>query len=206
MSVDKLSINTILLAAGLSSRMGGINKLLIDIDGEALVRKVAKLYQTISTSVTIVLGHDADRVDEELSDLDVTTVINPDYEKGRQSSARYGLEQLDINGDAVLIGLADQHMLSKSDLMAFVAAYQNGSHSEILIPQYAGERGNPILFPAVIAKQMQADKKAPGCRKYIDENPDMVRWYKAQSKHFIEDLDTPEDAERYGIPLAPKVK
>lgn len=204
MSRDKLSINTILLAAGLSRRMGGVNKLLIDIDGQTLVRKVAKLYCSISSTVTIVLGHEADRITQELADLDVTILINPDYEKGRQSTARYGLEHIDVNGDAVLIGLADQHRLSKDDLMAFVAAYQNSSHAEILIPQYEGERGNPILFPAAIAKQMQVDKKAPGCRKYIDANPDKVRWFKTQSKHFIEDLDTPEDAKRYGIPLAPQ--
>lgn len=199
MSQGRLSINTLLLAAGLSRRMGSINKLLINIDGEALVRKVTKLYQSISSSVTVVLGHEAGRVAQELSDLDVNIVINPDYQQGRQSTARYALEQLKINGDAVLIGLADQHMLTQDDLVAFIDAYRGGAHERILIPQYKNQRGNPILFPAPLASEMQTDRKASGCREYIDNNPDKVRWYKTQSKHFIEDLDTPDDAKRYGI-------
>ena len=201
MSQDRLPINTLLLAAGLSRRMGGINKLLINIDGEALVRKVTKLYQSVSSSVTVVLGHEAGRVAQELSDLDVNIVINPDYQQGRQSTARYGLEQMEINGDAVLIGLADQHMLTQDDLEAFIVAYQGGAHEKILIPRYESQRGNPILFPAPLAREMQSDRKAHGLRKYIDDNPDKVKWYNAQSKHFIEDLDTPDDAKHYGILL-----
>ncbi len=201
MTAEKLSLNTVLLAAGLSRRMGGINKLLIDIDGRALVRKVAKLYLSLSTSVTIILGHEADRVAEELSGLDVTILTNPDYAKGRQSTASYAIKHLKITGDAVVMALADQHRLTTDDLRDFFTAYSEGQREKILIPQFQGRRGNPILFPSTIARALQSDKQAPSCRQYIDKNPDNVHWFKTTSEHFIEDLDTPEDAERYGIPL-----
>lgn len=201
MTKDKISIDTLLLAAGLSRRMGSINKLLIDIDGEAMARKTARLYQGVSSTLTVVLGHEAEQVAHALLDLDTHNVINPDYEKGQQSSVRYGLDKLTITGDAVLIGLADQHRLTPEDIKDFIAAYKQGPQDKIFIPQSGGQRGNPILFPAAIARQIQADETAPSCRKYIDENPDKVTWFKTQNKHFIEDLDTPEDAERYGIAL-----
>lgn len=196
-----ISINTLLLAAGLSRRMGGINKLLIDIDGEPMVRKVAKLYCAISSSVTVVLGHEADLVAEALDGLDVILLTNPDYEKGRQSTARYGLEHLDITGDAVLIGLGDQHKLTNIDLRAFIMAFHKEQNGKIMIPEFEGQRGNPILFPADIARQLQADKKAPACRKYIDDHPNEVHHFETRNEHFVEDLDTPEDAERYGITI-----
>ena len=185
--------------------MGNINKLLINVDGEAMVRKTARLYQGVSSTLTVVLGHEAEQVAHALVDLDTDNLINPNYEKGRQSSVRYGLEQLTISGDAVLIGLADQHRLNQDDLESFIAAYEQGPQNKIFIPEIDGQRGNPILFPAAIARQIQADKKAPSCRKYIDENPDQVTWFKTQNNHFIEDLDTPEDALRYGIALPPRV-
>ena len=198
---NQISVDSIILAAGLSRRMGPSNKLLLSVDGQPLVRKLVKLYQSVSSSVTVVLGHEADRVAQELVGLEVTTVINPEYQKGRQSSARYGLDHLDIKGDAVLIGLADQHRLTSEDLEAFVVAYQENLGERILIPEVDGQRGNPILFPAKLARQIQEGDKALGLRQFIDQNPDKISWHKTSCTHFIEDLDTPDDAAQFGIKI-----
>ncbi len=54
-----LSISAVLLAAGESRRMGAANKLLLDIKGEPMLRRAARVL-TGSTlgEIVVVLGHE----------------------------------------------------------------------------------------------------------------------------------------------------
>ncbi|MCE8548441.1 NTP transferase domain-containing protein [Ruegeria pomeroyi] len=55
-------VAAILLAAGLSRRMGARNKLLMSVAGEPMVRHLAQTYLSIlTTPLTVVTGHDSDR-------------------------------------------------------------------------------------------------------------------------------------------------
>lgn len=194
-----LTVNSIILAAGLSRRMGEANKLTIDVDGQPLARRTVCQYMPLSRSVTVVLGFDAETIENILSDLGVSSVINPDYEKGRQSSSAYGLQNTDIDGDAVLIGLADQYNIRTEDINELIEYYRSQSEEKIIIPKVGSERGNPILFPASLARKMKENKRAPACRKFIDENPDKILWMETDNPRFLQDLDTPNDVKMAGL-------
>src|SRR3954464_3368614 len=95
----------IVLAAGLSSRMG-TNKMLLRVGGTSLLRR------TIGTALAarldpllVVLGHESERALVEISDLPVTPVQNPEYSQGMNTSLRAGARALpDAAGAVVLLG------------------------------------------------------------------------------------------------------
>jgi molybdenum cofactor cytidylyltransferase len=66
--VNRAHVSAILLAAGESRRMGGVNKLLLPIDGVPLVRRTAEtLLATGIEDVVAALGFEADQVERALA-------------------------------------------------------------------------------------------------------------------------------------------
>ena len=81
----------ILLAAGASRRMGGANKLLLPVGDEPMIRRLARtLLASRATSVTVVTGHEAERVAAALEGLSVRRVHNPHHADGQMTSVRAG--------------------------------------------------------------------------------------------------------------------
>ena len=85
--------------------MGERNKLLIEIGGEPLVRRTAKVYLAAGIDVHAVLGYEAAGVRAALQDLPISFVANPRYEEGQQTSVRAGVVNLTGAYDAILVVL-----------------------------------------------------------------------------------------------------
>ncbi len=183
----------VLLAAGLSRRMGERNKLLIEIGGEPLVRRTAKVYLAADADVHVVLGHEANRVRAVLEDLPVTFVTNPDYAGGQQTSVRAGIDSLPSICGAILIALGDQAALTQADVSDLLRAFAGDGANRILVPYYRGQRGNPVIFPSALIAEMRAAGRNAACRKFIDDNPNLTYRYEAENDHTAIDIDTPED-------------
>lgn len=191
------NINIIVLAAGLSSRMGEVNKLLIEIDGIPMVRRSVELYRSLFTSVTVVTGHQADEISAALTGMDIKIVHNLSYEQGQPSSVRCGMTNMPKCGDGVLIALADQPSLSQQDISSYVNAFLDGPQDKIFIPFYGAKRGNPVLFPSALMRQVKMSGRAAACRKFIDENPELTHAHQVSNAHFTTDVDTPQDARNW---------
>lgn len=187
----------VVLAAGLSERMGKVNKLLLPVDGVPLVRRTSELYVGLGMQVSVVLGHESDRVKEALSGLGVKTVLNADYASGQQSSVKVGLDTLGVSGGiATLIALSDQPLLTSEDITVYCEAFLAGPRDKIMVPYWGQKRGNPVMFPNSIIQRLRGEGKTPACRKFIDSHPNMVTRFPASTVHFIADIDTQQDAKR----------
>ena len=189
----QLDVAVVLLAAGLSRRMGARNKLLINLGGEPLVRRVARAYLATGAQVHVVLGHEAERVRAVLEDLTLTFVENPRFADGQAGSVRTGIDSLSGNHDVVLVALADQVALNAADISDLVRAFAESGRDCILVPYFGGQRGNPVAFPAKLIADMAASGGNAVGRDFIDNNPQLVRRYQAANDHFVTDIDTPED-------------
>ena len=78
----------VVLAAGNSTRMGR-NKLLLELDGEPVIRRaVGRAIDAGLSPVIVVLGFEADRVREVLSGLTHREVVNTEFEAGINSSVQ----------------------------------------------------------------------------------------------------------------------
>ena len=79
--------SAILLAAGLSRRMGAQNKLLLPVHGVPLVRYVVDTdTSAIDGPVLVVLGHQAEHVAAALAGSSAERVFNPHYADGQLTS------------------------------------------------------------------------------------------------------------------------
>ena len=110
------AVTAILLAAGLSRRFGVGNKLLVEIEGETMVRRIATaLCACKADRLVVVLGHEAEQIAGALSGLPLETVVNPHYGDGRVTSVRVGVGAVSEDAGGFMMCLADQPYLAATD-------------------------------------------------------------------------------------------
>lgn len=187
------AVSAVLLAAGMSQRMGAANKLLLEIGGSPMVHRTAKnILDSGVGELVAVLGYHRQAVADALSTLPCRTVDNPQYQDGRMTSVHAGLAAISPDAKAVMICLADQPLLAAADYRAFLLAAMAVPAGKIAVPTVNGERGNPILLPANLKDEVLEQDLKFGPRNLIRDNPDLVAWVEMQSPYFVRDIDTPE--------------
>jgi molybdenum cofactor cytidylyltransferase len=185
-------IVAILLAAGRSLRMGDRNKLLMDVGGGPMVRRVAKtLLDSRVREVIAVLGHESTLVAAALAGLPLRIVVNDGYASGQMSSVRAGIAAIADDPIAIVVALADQPALETTDVDFLVDAFLTLPAPKILVPVYGGLRGNPIVLPGMQRQALQAGGVNFGCRNLIERYPEAVVRIEAPNPHYVQDIDTP---------------
>jgi molybdenum cofactor cytidylyltransferase len=186
-----VTTTAVLLAAGLSSRMNGPNKLLLDVGGAPLVRRVAEAVVAVTdTAPTAVLGRDAPRVEDALQGLGFRfTRIDPTL--GQAQSVRAGLTAA-LDADETLIALADQPLLSPEALTALLTAHR-AAPARITVPMSGTTRGNPIVLPRALRTEIAQGGPNLGCRAFTEKHPHLVHAFATDDPAFFTDIDTPAD-------------
>lgn len=185
-------VTAIILAAGLSRRMGNRNKLLLPINGIPMIRHVVEIYSSVTTHpVLVVTGHEAEQVAAAVAQSSAITVFNPHYAQGQQTSVATGLRAAERGSD-LLIGLGDQPLLTRKDLLDLLDSHIAANADRISIPVRGEDRGNPIVIPAALRARLLADPHSPGCKKFTRANPEHVQFHALAAPGFFTDVDTPE--------------
>jgi molybdenum cofactor cytidylyltransferase len=141
----------IVLAAGLSTRMGGPNKLLADYRGKPLVRHALDLAASIDLAQRIVVtGRDADDVSRVVPE-GFEIVFNSGFIQGMGTSIAVGAAALRPEIDGVLIFLGDMPDVPTTDVFSVVQAFHSPYEEEPpapisgVIPAKAGIQLDPSL-------------------------------------------------------------
>ena len=190
----------ILLAAGMSQRMGGLNKLLLPIKGVPMVRHMAlTLVAFADVSPVVVLGHEAEQVAAALDGIALTMITNAHYQSGQMSSVTAGLIAA---GQAAnyMICLADLPLLTAADCAALCAAHKKAGIGQITVPVQRQDgifarRGNPIIMPASARHKIIKGETNLGCRGLLNNHPDLIYPFDSCANGFYVDIDT-QDAFR----------
>src|SRR5262245_10947580 len=133
----KSGVSAIVLAAGMSRRMG-TPKQLLRIDGETILgRTLGNVRASAVSEIVLVLGHAAADVEKEISTAGVKIVHNHEYQQGMGTSLRTGLAALDAETNAALVVLADQPFVHPETLDRLIACHEE-SRPQIIIPMYKG--------------------------------------------------------------------
>jgi molybdenum cofactor cytidylyltransferase len=186
-------VAAIVLAAGRSTRMGAANKLLAEIDGVAIVRRVAEAaLASRARPVLVVTGHQGEAVRSALAGLDVAFVANPDFAQGLSTSLKAGLRALPGETDGALILLGDMPRIAAGDLDRLIAAFAAEGGQAIIAPLHDGKRGNPLVWPrAYFAEMLELDGDA-GAGRLLAAHTDKVRGIELGTDAIFADVDTPE--------------
>ena len=184
----------VVLAAGNSTRMGR-NKLLLELDGEPVIRRaVGRAMDAGLSPVIVVLGFEADRVREALSGLTYHEVVNTEFEAGISSSVRLGIAAVPDQAIAAVVMLPDMPFVTTSMLETLMARYRE-SDAPLVISRYGDVNAPPMLHGRVLFPGFDGPG-GEGCGKHIVrrhlDDAVVVDW----SPEALTDLDVPEDYER----------
>ena len=186
-------VATVILAAGLSRRMGAQDKQLLSVRGRPMIAHMVDLYRRATQGpVLVVTGHARTGVEAALRDSGATTVFCDSYAEGQASSVACGLAHAP-DAAALLIGLGDQPLLTAKDLQDLLKAHASAGAEKISIPRHGDARGNPIVVPHSLRPRLTENPRAPGCRRFTQDNPQHVQFHEMAAPGFYRDIDTPED-------------
>ncbi|WP_050603566.1 NTP transferase domain-containing protein [Ruegeria sp. 6PALISEP08] len=186
-------IPIILLAAGQSSRMGGVDKLMQLIDSIPLLTRSARNARAVGP-VFVALPPEPHPRYKALGGLDVQPVPVPDATEGMNASLRAAMRQLPPDARAVMVLLADLPDLTQADLAAVLSARQ--THPDSLIWRGAtadGKPGHPVIFDRTLFDQLSALQGDDGAQKVVRAHQGKVHLHCLPDRNALLDLDTPDD-------------
>jgi molybdenum cofactor cytidylyltransferase len=186
----------VVLAAGLSARLG-TNKLLLRLDSEPLVRRAARLALEAGLSpVIVVLGHEAEQVAAALDGLPVVSVVNPDFRAGMHRTLQHGIEQVPAECAAAVVLLADMPFVSAAMLAALVARFRSGTEP-LVLSLYGEVQAPPTLYARSLFPEIAAAGEACGRRIVLAHRREAAELHWPEAA--LADIDRPEDAARIGL-------
>ncbi len=189
-----MKISATIMAAGKSSRMAGENKLLLRYGQSSIIRSVC---ETVIASrfdpVLVITGFENEKIEEELSELKIQLIYNPDWEKGMATSINTGIAALPKNIDGNLICLGDMPLVGGTILEKLKGAFNSNSGKRIIYPLYKDHQGNPVIFPRKYFDKILSSTGDRGCKKILKQYPGNAIGIQVDSQEVVLDCDTPED-------------
>jgi len=194
----------ILLAAGLSRRMGAANKLLLPFGDSTVVETTLSRLLASSVQEIVLVGSELSM--EHLKPLEsdrVRLVNNPNYEQGMTSSIQAGVAACGASAAGFMICLGDQPLIEtgtyETILNQFSGSAQENS-AVIVLPFFDGRKGNPVIFSAAYRKAILAHQEPEGCKGIVQANKAHAIRVDVADAGILTDIDTPADYDRASRP------
>lgn len=183
----------VVLAAGSSTRMGK-NKLLFDLDGEPVVRRAVRQAAAAGLDPVIaVVGFEADAVRRELDGLDppCRIAVNPDYERGINSSLKTGIASVPASAVGAVVMLADMPLVTTEMIATLVMRYRS-SEAPLVISDYDGVNAPPMLYDRSLFEELRV-MEGEGCGRQVVRRHQASAVVVAWPVTALTDLDVPGD-------------
>lgn len=142
-------------------------------------------------SIVVVVGKDADAVQEKNGHLNVSFLYNPDYKKGQLSSIKLAVQQYKTQCDNLIIHPVD-HPLIASKTVAKIVEARSESSASIIIPTYKQKRGHPVLFGKEMFNQLLSAPLDVGARDVVWKNADVVKEIVTDDEGILLNINTPD--------------
>lgn len=196
MKSDK--VIAVVLAAGLSSRMGN-NKLLMPLGGKPVIEHVvSELLKSTIDSVAVVGGKDYQAIQTILESYPLIWVYNKNYREGQAESIKEAVKILmeDTRLKGILFVMGDQPLLAHDKINEMLDIFKQ-YEERILVPvDPDGRRGAPVIFHRKFFEDLLTLQGDQGGKRVIAGYPGSVIEYQVPEEHFFWDVDTIESFEK----------
>ena len=189
-------ITAIVLAAGLSRRMGQ-PKMLLRWGAKTVIEQVVgTLRESGIKDVIVVAGALYDEISNRLKDQKIHVVFNPSYANGEMiDSLQTGLSHVLVKSTDVMVVLGDQPFLNKQTLGSLINA-SDKTGKQIVMPSIQNKRGHPWIIKEPIWNEIRNIKKPATLRDFIRQHEPEIEYVLVEDDGIIRDMDTPEEYKR----------
>lgn len=144
-----MKINAILMASGLSKRMGE-NKLMLEFRGKKIYEHALDLLEELDFD-KVVVASSYEQILEASKERGFLALENKDNEVGKSSSIKLGVKACDEDS-AMMFFVADQPLLRKGTCEKLIASFKE--NPIMTYPVHGLRRGAPVIFPASYRKKL----------------------------------------------------
>ena len=166
----------VVLAAGMSSRLGSPKQLLAYKGKSLLQHAVDTALQTSMRPVVIVVGANSDAMKKQLEVRKAEVVENEGWQEGMASSLRCGMaatQKMKPGADGIIFMVCDQPYVTKL-LLDSLLQVQHITGQPIVASSYEDKLGTPALFHKSFFAELMKLKGDTGARKLIKQHEDLV--------------------------------
>ena len=190
-------LNSLLISAGLSSRMGNFKPLLL-FRNEPIVISIIKKLLPISSKVFVVTGFKEkeliqvieDQFSESEIEDNIVFVSNHNYEKGMFTSLQKGLSEAN-ECDWLLYHFVDQPQIPQNFYNDFIS--QIDDKYDWIQPSYNGRKGHPVLLRNTLFDNIIETEENSSLKEITNSGKLNKKTWDCDYKEILIDIDTPED-------------
>ena len=179
----------VIVAAGLSSRMGDFKPMLSIGHISIAERVVATLQQSGVAQIVMVTGYNAEMLERHLANHGIVFLRNERYASTTMfDSACIGLSYLRDKCDRVLFTPVDIPLFTSATVRALLA-----SEAALAVPVCGGESGHPTLIACSLIDGILSDSGEGGLRGALERSGEPLVSVPVEDRGILHDADTPED-------------
>ena len=188
----------VVVAAGMSSRMGDF-KPLMDLGGRPMIdRTVSSLLEGGVSQVVVVAGRRADDLRAHFVGSSVRVVVNECYAQSHMfDSVLLGLSALEGDFEGVLVTPGDIPLVHPSTLRSLMKV-----PGAVLQPAFCGRAGHPVLLRRKALPYVLAHDGGRGLKGAIESMPFECVLVDVEDEGILLDADIPQDFELLQARLA----
>lgn len=201
MQQKKERIGAVILAAGMSKRMGR-PKLLLPLNGKPIFLHAVDVALAAGLEpIILVVGEHEQKMRNLLANRpEINIVKNDNYQSGMSSSLKKGIQYVARpEVVAAMVMLADQPFVPTEVLKQLKLMYWNEREKGYLIyrPMYQGQAGHPILFDKSLFPEFEHLVGDRGGKSILSRHMERLKYIPFHNATWQLDIDTPIDYEKY---------
>ncbi len=184
-----MQIGAVIVAAGMSSRMGDF-KPMLNIGSISIAQRiVATLHQAGVSRIVVVTGYNAQLLERHLANLGLIFLRNEDYASTQMfDSAKIGLRYLKDKCDRILFTPVDIPLFTAMTVTELIACA-----APLACPVCEGKTGHPLMIDAGLVDSLLADPGADGLQGAISRCGEPMTKVSVNDPGILHDADTPAD-------------
>jgi len=189
-------VGAIVLAAGLSTRMGR-PKMVLPWGKFTIIEKVVTtLLEAGIQSIVVITGAAHLEIYEALKKYEnVRLTYNPHFDNGEMlHSLQLGLQSLSPEIKGALVVLGDQPFIQKETIQIVVKTFLE-ENSPLVIPSFQMRRGHPWIVSRELWGEILDIQQPKTLRDFLKAKQENITYVVVGTPTIFQDIDTPEDYE-----------
>ena len=186
-----MQIGAVIVAAGMSSRMGDF-KPMLNIGSISIAQRiVATFHQAGINRIVVITGYQAPLLEKHLANNGIIFLRNEDYATTQMfDSAKIGLKYIKDKCDKVLFTPVDIPLFT-----ALTVADLIDSGAELACPVCGGKTGHPLLISSAVIEKILNDSGDGGLQGAISRCGTEMVQVPVEDQGILHDADAPADYE-----------